>query len=148
MNAATTVIRPIHAGDEAQWRPLWAQYLAFYRTPLGDEVTAATFRRLIAGGPAFALAAERDGALAGFAHCLFHASTWSVADYCYLEDLFVDPAARGTGAGRALIEAVYAEANRRGAPRVYWMTHEDNRTARRLYDKLATKSDFVQYRRT
>ena len=85
--------------------------------------------------------------IVGFVHYHFHLSTWSVAGYCYLEDLFVDASVRGKGAGRALIEAVYRAADERGADRVYWNTQESNAQARGLYDKVATLSPFVQYRR-
>ena len=83
----------------------------------------------------------------GLVHLLLHRSTWSNGFYCYLEDLFVDPTQRGRGIGRALIEAVYAEADARQCTRTYWMTQETNATARALYDRVATKSPFVQYRR-
>lgn len=142
------VIRPLEARDEAAWRRLWAGYLAFYDSELSEETTASVFARLVAGEPHFAFVAEKDGAVIGFVHALPHASTWALEGYCYLEDLFVDPGVRGTGAGRALIEAVYAEADRRGLPRVYWHTNTGNATARRLYDRVATLSDFIQYRRT
>jgi GNAT superfamily N-acetyltransferase len=142
-----TVIRELKREDEAAWRRLWDGYLAFYKTELSEALTDALFERLLAGAPHFAFVAEDDGAVIGFVHCLPHASTWSAEDYCYLEDLYVDPSVRGAGAGRALIEAVYAEADRRGCSRVYWHTENGNVTARRLYDRLATLSEFVQYRR-
>ena len=140
-------IRPLRAGDEARWRVLWRGYLDFYKVELSAEHTSALFEKLLAGEAHQALVAESNGAIVGFVHFLPHASTWSVTGYCYLEDLFVDAEARGTGAGRALIEAVYVEADKRGLTRVYWHTDQGNETARRLYDKLATISDFVQYRR-
>ncbi len=143
----TLVVRPLAARDEAAWRRLWSDYLKFYKTPLPTRVTDALFQRLLAGQPHFARVAEKDGAVIGFVHALPHASTWSLDGYCYLEDLFVEVSARGTGAGRALIEAVYQEADARGLKRVYWNTETGNRTARRLYDRLASLSDFVQYRR-
>jgi GNAT superfamily N-acetyltransferase len=102
------------------------------------------------GGEGFhiALVAVDDADIPiGLAHVLFHRSTWSNGFYCYLEDLFVDPARRGKGIGRALIEAVYARADAQGCSRTYWMTQETNATARALYDCVATKSPFVQYRR-
>jgi GNAT superfamily N-acetyltransferase len=80
-------------------------------------------------------------------HAVFHPSTWSPTAYCYLEDLFVAREARHHGTGEALIEAVYKEADKRGATRTYWATKEDNATARRLYDRVAKLSPFVQYRR-
>ena len=142
-----TTVRPLKAADEAVWRGLWAGYLAFYKANLAPSVTDALFRRMLKGAPHFALVAEKDGAVVGFVHCLPHASTWDARGYLYLEDLYVDPDARGAGAGRKLIEAVYAEADRRGLGRVYWHTDKGNRTARRLYDTLATLSEFIQYRR-
>ena len=143
-----TVIRGLERRDEAAWRRLWVAYLAFYNTELPQQLTDDLFERLLKGAPHFAFVAERDGAVIGFVHALPHASTWSGKGYLYLEDLFVDPAVRGSGAGRKLIEAVYEEADRQGLDRVYWHTDTNNKTARTLYDKLATLSDFVQYRRS
>lgn len=141
-------IRPIAEDDDADWRQLWSGYLTFYNTELPQVVTDNLFQNLVRGEPHFALVAEHEGRVIGFAHCLPHASTWSSAPYCYLEDLYVDAEVRGTGAGRALVETVYEEADRRGYSRVYWHTEESNVTARRLYDRLATLSEFVQYRRS
>jgi len=140
-------IRPLVESDELQWRKLWRGYLTFYRESLDEAVIAHTWKRLLAGAPYHALVAARGEKLLGFAHLLFHPSTWSTEDYCYLEDLFVDARARGAGAGRALIEAVYTEADRRRLTRVYWHTDAGNAAARGLYDKLAQVTDFVQYRR-
>lgn len=142
----TATIRRLEPWDEAGWRGLWAAYLDFYHVETTAAATDALIRNLLAGEPHFAFIAEQDGTVIGFVHGLPHASTWSMTGYCYLEDLYVDPAARGAGAGRALIEAVAQEAERRGLTRVYWHTDKGNETARRLYDKLATLSDFVQYR--
>jgi len=143
-----TTVRPVAKDDEADWRWLWSEYLAFYKTELRQAVTDSLFQNLLRGEPHFALVAQHESRVIGFAHCLPHASTWSSSPYCYLEDLYVDAAARGTGAGRALVEAVYKEADRRGYTRVYWHTEHSNVTARRLYDRLATLSEFVQYRRS
>jgi len=140
-------IRPIGAADEARWRDLWRGYLDFYETSVEEDVTMETFHRLRHDERYYARFAETSDGVVGFVHCVFHPATWSKTDYCYLEDLFVSAAARGEGAGRKLIEAVYAECDRRDCARVYWLTHKDNATARGLYDKLATLSDFVQYRR-
>ncbi len=143
------MIRTLRAADRAQWGPLWAGYLRFYRHRLDDAVTNATFSRLIdpAEQPYGIVAESAEGKLVGFAHYQFHRTTWMVAETCYLEDLFVDSAARGCGAGRALIQAVYAAADSAGASAVYWMTQEFNADARALYDTLAHRTSMIRYER-
>lgn len=141
-------IRPLASGDRSQWNTLWAGYLRFYRHPLPAEVTEATWARLLdPRAPLHGLVAGRAGALVGLVHYQFHPSTWSLRDYCYLEDLYVDPAARGGGVGRALIHGVYAQADRAGAATVYWLTQEFNAEARALYDTLARRTSFIRYER-
>jgi ribosomal protein S18 acetylase RimI-like enzyme len=142
-------IRPLAVGDYQAWLPLWRGYLSFYRASVADEVTAETWRRLIdPAGSIHGLGAfDETGRLIGFVHYLFHPVTWSAADRCYLEDLFVDPDARGSGAGRALMEAVYRAADAAGADQVYWLTAHDNGTARRLYDRVGRLTPFVKYQR-
>jgi GNAT superfamily N-acetyltransferase len=142
------IVRPLLAADKAAWLPLWTGYLEFYRTGLAPEVTETAFTRLT--GPdadMFGLVAERDDRIIGLAHCIVHRSTWAKGDYVYLNDLFVLPDVRASGAGRALIEAIYKRADEIGAERVYWLTHESNVTARKLYDSLAFNDGFLEYRR-
>ena len=141
-----TTISPLRARNRADWAPLWAQYLTFYESALDDAVTDDVFARLAAAdGLHGALARDGDGRAVGFVHWLFHPSTWSTSGYCYLEDLFVAPAVRGGGVGSALIAHVRDAAQAAGAQKVYWLTQSGNRTARRLYDSLATDTGFVHY---
>ena len=145
-------IRAVTRQDYARWLPLWDGYNAFYGrsgpTALAQEVTAVTWSRFFDDGePVHALVAESAGELLGLAHYLFHRTTTAIAPLCYLNDLFTAEAARGKGVGRALIEAVYGEARRAGAARVYWLTHETNATAQALYDRVAEKSGFIVYRK-
>lgn len=143
------IIRDLRAEDRQQWAPLWAGYLAFYESTVPDKVTDTTWARLLdPAEPMFCLVAEGDnGALLGFVHCVLHRGTWATRDLCYLEDLFVAESTRGLGVGRALIEAVYARADALDYDRVYWLTHESNVTARKLYDQVASHHGFIQYRR-
>jgi len=140
-------IRPLTAADETHWRRLWTGYLTFYETTLPESVYASTFARLLSGAPGEfrGLLAVQGDRPVGLAHYLFHRTGWAAADTCYLQDLYADPAARGQGAGRALIEAVYAAADAHGAASVYWMTQEFNATARQLYDRIGTKTPFIKY---
>ena len=143
-------VRPLEARDKAAWLRLFKGYIEFYKAHIAEDVIETLWQRLMQGGEGFhsALVAVDDSDQPiGLAHLLLHRSTWTNAHYCYLEDLFVDPTQRGKGIGRALIEAVYAHADASGCTRTYWMTQETNATARRLYDTVATKSPFVQYRR-
>jgi GNAT superfamily N-acetyltransferase len=145
-------IRRLEEADYDGWRPLWDGYLRFYRQELPEEVTRESFRRLCAREDGFraliAVADEPGGAGAlGIAHMVLHPSTWTTSAYCYLEDLFVSPAARGTTVARDLIEAVYSEADAAGAASVYWHTQEFNAPARSLYDKVAHRTSFVVYER-
>jgi GNAT superfamily N-acetyltransferase len=145
---ALPVIRALRARDREQWLRLWEGYLRFYRQHLPQQVTDATFARLAdRKAQPHALVAEQEGQLTGFVHYTFHRTTWSVAEICYLEDLFVDPATRGGGTGRALIHAVYAAADRAAAASVYWMTQEFNADGRALYDTLAHRTSFIRYER-
>lgn len=145
----TTTIRPLRAVDEDDWRRLWTGYLEFYETSVPEEVYRTTFARLLSGDPHefHGLVAEQGGRLIGLTHFLFHRHCWRVENVVYLQDLYVDPGARGTGAGRALIEAVYAAADAAGCPTVYWLTQDFNATARRLYDRVATLTPFIKYQR-
>ena len=145
-------IRAVSREDFERWLPLWDGYNAFYgrsgATALPGDVTAMTWSRFFdAYEPVHALIAESDGEMLGLAHYLFHRTTTAIAPLCYLNDLFTAKAARGKGVGRALIEAVYAHAQRVGSPRVYWQTHETNATARQLYDRVAERSGFIVYRK-
>jgi GNAT superfamily N-acetyltransferase len=145
-------VRPVVKDDFPQWKPLWDGYNAFYgragQTALPLEVTQVTWSRFFdAAEPMHALVAEDAGKLLGLAHFLFHRSTIQIAPTCYLQDLFTVEQARGKGVGRALISAVYQFALAAGSPRVYWQTHESNKSAMQLYDKIAEKSGFVVYRK-
>lgn len=142
-------IRPLKPEDRPSWDLLWRAYLEFYETVLPDEVYDSTFARLLGDDPQnfSCLVAELDGELIGLTHFLFHRHAWKIENVCYLQDLYASPHVRGTGVGRALIEAVYAEADRKGAPDVYWLTQEFNHTARQLYDRVGQLTPFLKYRR-
>lgn len=139
-------IRPIDAGDRAAWQPLWEGYLAFYQTTVASDITEFTWSRLTnAGDVSGLLAVGAAGEAVGLVHYVFHPTTWSLGGSCYLEDLFVAPAARGQRVGRRLIAAVADAAKARGATALYWQTEEFNATARRLYERVAKRSPFIRY---
>jgi GNAT superfamily N-acetyltransferase len=142
-------VRPLQSVDQERWRELWRGYQSFYDVDLPQSVTDATWKRLLDDSePVFGLAAQDSGTIVGITHYVLHLSTWLEKETCYLQDLFVDPTARGKGAGRALIEAVYARADVATGGRVYWLTHEHNAKARQVYDQLARHSGFIVYRRS
>lgn len=144
----TIEIRAISADDHAAWLPLWQGYLDFYQTALPAATSAVTWRRLLdPDEPMHAALAWQDGRAVGLVHFIYHRSCWTEGDYCYLQDLFVGEGLRGAGIGRQLIEHVYVAAHATGASRVHWLTHESNTDAMQLYDRVAERSGFLQYRK-
>jgi GNAT superfamily N-acetyltransferase len=145
----SVAVRPLTAADEAEWRRLWTGYLRFYGTSVEEDVYTTYFHRLLGDDRQdySGLIAEVGGRPAGLAHYLFHRHGWRIENVCYLQDLYVDPEVRGSGVGRALIEAVYAEADRHGCPQVYWLTQEFNVVARQLYDRIGEATPFMKYQR-
>jgi GNAT superfamily N-acetyltransferase len=152
MNSPDVTIRAIERQDFAEWLPLWDGYNRFYGrsgpTALPAEITQMTWARFFDSyEPVHALVAVSEKRLVGLVHYIFHRSTTLIGPTCYLQDLFTDESLRGKGIGRALIQAVYDQARIAGAGRVYWLTHETNTTAQKLYDKVAERSGFIVYRK-
>lgn len=147
---AKVTVRPLRLSDEAEWRRLWTGYLDYYETKLPEDIYQSSFSRLIGDDPQDfnGLIAEIDDAPVGLAHYLFHRHGWKTQNVCYLQDLYADPAVRGAGVGRALIEAVYTKADAANAPSVYWLTQDFNQTARKLYDRVGELTPFVKYQRS
>jgi len=144
---ASFIVRDIEPNDRPRWEPLWQVYQTYRKVPA--EVTETTWLRFFDGlEPVYALVAEEGEAVIGFVHYLFHRSTAMLGPTCYLQDMFTVESERGRGVGRAMIEAVCVRAKSAGARRVYWNTGETNTTARALYDKVATLTSFVQYRKS
>ena len=144
----TLKVRPLTPADRAHWDPLWAGYRAFYHATIPDETTDLSWARFHDDAePMWAFGAFDGERMVGIVHMLAHRSTWTNGDYIYLQDLFTDETQRGKGVGRALIERVYDEARKMGAARVYWLTHETNARAILLYDRIADRSGFIQYRK-
>ncbi|RWX75660.1 GNAT family N-acetyltransferase [Neorhizobium lilium] len=142
-------VRPLQPSDHAAWTPLWEAYLSFYDTVLPDEIYDLTWNRFLdEAEPMYALGAfDETSRLVGIVHTIFHRSCWLPDWTCYLQDLYVDDNQRGKGTGEALIEAVASLAREKNASRLYWLTHESNLVARRLYDRVALNAGFIQYRK-
>jgi GNAT superfamily N-acetyltransferase len=141
-------IRPVSTTDHAAWLPLWQGYLHFYQSELPAAVSAMTWQRFLdPSEPTHAALAWRDGQAVGLVQWIFHRSNWSLEHSCYLQDLFVGSDQRGGGIGRLLIEHVYAQAQTAGAAKVHWLTQETNYPGRQLYDRIAERSGFIQYRK-
>jgi GNAT superfamily N-acetyltransferase len=143
---AVPTIRSALPSDENTWRKLWRGYCDFYGAGVAQDVTDRTWKRILDPDSAvMCVVAEIEGQVYGFANCVVHENTWETQPVCCLEDLFVLPAARSRGVGRALIEWLRNAMRAEGWARLYWMTHEDNARARRLYDHFAQADGFVRY---
>lgn len=141
-------LRPVGANDHAAWLPLWQAYLRFYETELPEAVSASTWQRLLDGHePTHSALAWVEGKAVGMVNFIYHRSNWSIEPSCYLQDLYVDSAVRGLGIGRQLIEHVYATAKADGCAKVHWLTHETNATAISLYEQVAERPGFIQFRK-
>jgi GNAT superfamily N-acetyltransferase len=140
-------IREVKQTDLQPWLDYWSQYQAFYQVDLGPAITERTWARFFDPAEPIHCAVATDGEqLFGFVHYVFHRSTWGRDDFCYLEDLYVCPSARGRMIGKQLIEFVQDQARRQQCDRLYWHTQETNRTAQRLYDWIADKPGVIEYR--
>lgn len=141
-------IRAVSPPDWDGWRALWLAYQEFYKATISDADTLVTWARFHdPAEPMFcAVSLDNQDEIVGFVHWVLHRSSWTAGAYCYLQDLFVAPLAREQGRGRELIEHVYDQAKVNDCSRVYWLTHEDNSTAMLLYNRVAVRSGFVQYR--
>jgi GNAT superfamily N-acetyltransferase len=140
-------IRRIEARDELRWRELWDGYTRFYNREPSEPVTRRAWSRIMdPASPVNAIVADRgSGDVIGMANYILHESTSAIHPVCYLQDLFVDPAARASGVGRRLIDWLVAEMKAQHWARVYWATRENNYRARGLYDKYTPHSGFLRY---
>lgn len=141
---ATVTVNALQPSDNAAWQQLGEGYNRFYERKFPAATYERTWARLMNGDGIHGFAARVDGQLLGITHYLFQPSIWS-ADVCYLQDLFVNEAARGHGLAQALIEQVALVAKARGAPKLYWLTHTTNSRARGLYDRVAKHHGFIRY---
>ena len=141
-------VRKLLKQDYDNWLDLWKGYQDFYKVTLTSELSELTFNRLISESEEMGcLVLEAENKLIGLVHYIFHRSTWTEGNYCYLQDLFVKTDKRAKGCGKSLIEAVYEEAHKKNCSRVYWLTQETNYQARILYDQVAVSTGFIQYRK-
>ncbi|ATF55696.1 TPA: GNAT family N-acetyltransferase [Morganella morganii] len=139
-------VAPATQNDYAGWLPHWLAYQEFYKVSFPEEVTLTSWSRFFdEKEPMFCAVARMNGKVIGFVHYLYHRSTWAEKEFCYLEDLYVDPSVRGQHIGKQLIEFVQQQALARPCGRLYWHTHKDNTRGQRLYDWVANKSGAIEY---
>lgn len=140
------IIRRPTDADRPQWELLYSGYAAFYNSPQTAEMRARVWGWITdPSHQTEAFVAEDQGRLIGLAHFRPFARPLSASTGGFLDDLFVDPAARGSGAAAALISAIKDEGLRRGWTVIRWITADDNTRARGLYDKLAAQTKWVTY---
>ncbi|MEZ5190092.1 MAG: GNAT family N-acetyltransferase [Schumannella sp.] len=142
----TLRIRPVEPEDRDAWGELFRAYGVFYETEFGEDVLDGVWAWLM--DPAHevgALVAEDAGRLVGLAHIRRVADTFTARPGWFLDDLYVVPEARGGGVARALIERGYADASAAGGGTFRWITADDNTTAQRLYDRIATRARWITY---
>lgn len=140
-------VRDLIAADEAAWRRMFVDYGVFYETEFDDAVLAGVWTWLMDADHEVraVVAVDGDGIPFGFANYRRLADTFTAGPGWSLDDLWVDPTARGAGAATALIEAVTVRAASGGGGTVRWITAADNLRAQRVYDRVATRASWVTY---
>jgi ribosomal protein S18 acetylase RimI-like enzyme len=139
-------VRRIEPRDQPRWRELWDAYTRCYEREPGDDLARHAWTRIMDPAcPVHAIVAKRDGQVIGIANYLLHENVSALTPTCYLQDLFVDPADRGAGTGKALIDWLVDEMAAQGWSSLYWHTRETNYRARGLYDKYTPHSGFLRY---
>jgi len=140
-------LRPVAASDKQRWRELMKSYAEFYKVEVDDKALAATWKWIEDTEEEFwcTLAADSAGEVIGFTQYQLMHRSLSGSRVCYLSDLYVEPAIRGGGVGRALIDHVFQFARSNDIPNVRWLTQDYNTAARKLYDTYGEKSDFILY---
>lgn len=147
LSTEVITIEAATADDFEQWLPLWKNYQLFYGVDIAEKVTRLVWQRFHNPiEPIFCAVAKENGRVVGLVHYLFHRSTWSENNYCYLEDLYVSEEMRGKLIGKRLIEFVQKQARKHHSGHVYWHTHETNFRGQRLYNWIASKSGMIEYR--
>ena len=140
-------LRPVATSDKQRWRELMKSYAEFYKVEVDDKALAATWKWIEDTEEEFwcTLAADSAGEVIGFTQYQLMHRSLSGSRVCYLSDLYVEPAIRGGGVGRALIDHVFQFARSNDIPNVRWLTQDYNTAARKLYDTYGEKSDFILY---
>ena len=144
---APWIVRPAQADDVSRWLLLWRAYCASLDHSISDEISNSVWSRILdPSEPIWCIFVSQAGdEPQGFANYVLHPHSWSLRTVCYLEDIFVAPDSRCRGAGRVLIEKLVALGREEGWRRIYWHTHEDNHRARRLYDQIVERTDYIRY---
>lgn len=148
VNSIDITIQPLQVIQQQEWLALWQSYQRFYKVQISAEISQNTWRKLIddQNQHVYGFAAMVDGKAVGIVHVIEHDSCWTLKPYAYLQDLYTHEGLRGKGVARALIQAVQKYTEQRQCDRVYWLTHQDNEQAQNLYDRIARKTGFIQYR--
>ena len=144
-----TSVARVRVSDLDELLPLLRAYCDFYEVAPADEALLALARALIADPEREGvqlLARDENGRAIGFATVYWSWATTSAQRIAVMNDLYVAPEGRGSGAAEALIEACREEAARQGAGKLTWQTAPDNERAQKVYDRIgATKEQWVDY---
>lgn len=140
------LVRPVEPRDREAWARLFVDYGVFYETVFDQGIVDGVWAWLLDDAiEVYAYVATRDDAVIGFANHRRLLDTFVAGPAWFLDDLYVEPGHRGSGAATALIEAVAARATADGGRNLRWTTAPDNATAQRVYDRLAKRTPWLTY---
>ncbi|HEV7307023.1 GNAT family N-acetyltransferase [Ensifer sp.] len=132
-------------GDRSAWNALHAGFAAYYGVPQSDEMRDRVWGWIREGRLECRLALDGTGRPIGLTHFREYIRPLFAARGGFLDDLFVAPEARGSGAAAQLIRAVADIGRERGWTSIRWITRDDNYRARTLYDRVASRTDWITY---
>ena len=148
MEVPNIQIVPLTEIDQSIWTTLWQAYQAFYQVDLLQKISENTWHKLTDSKceHIYGFAALMAGRVVGIVYVIEHDSCWTLKPYVYLQDVFMHEDYRGLGVATTLIEYVKMYTEKRACDRVYGLTHQDNLVVQQLYNKVAKKTGFIQYR--
>jgi GNAT superfamily N-acetyltransferase len=142
-------LRPVRADDHPRWDELYTGYCDFYRVPTTVEKRRRVFEWLLDETQVLeGVVAEREGVVIALAHYREMPRPLHGAMMGFLDDLFVDPAARGGKVGEAIFAHLEEICRARGWSVMRWLTQDHNYRARTLYDRIGAKTALNLYEMT
>jgi len=140
-------VEELNHSDKEEWAKLYRGYAEFYEMEMNKDILDTVWSWILSPDIKFYVigVSSKDGVLIGFMHFREMPSPLRGKLVGFLDDLFVHPDFRGSGAVQSLFKELKSIAAKNNWPYVRWITATDNSRARKVYDKISDPIDFVTY---